>query len=106
VGAGSLTLADIDATAAYAHGPDAARWLETRPGPSGLVVWEDGSTIVVPPVPSGPAVRLPRGEYVQSLRPDDDGPVPPDDAGRMGMNSRVPHRTRRSPGGPRAGSAR
>jgi thiamine biosynthesis lipoprotein len=48
--AGSLTWADIDATAAYAHGPDAARWLETRPGRSGLVVWRDGSTCTIEPV--------------------------------------------------------
>ncbi|NEK95353.1 FAD:protein FMN transferase [Modestobacter muralis] len=45
--AGSLTWADIDATAAYAHGPEAARWLDTRPGQSGLVVWTDGSTTTV-----------------------------------------------------------
>ncbi|WP_245614016.1 FAD:protein FMN transferase [Actinokineospora inagensis] len=43
----SLTWADIDATAAYAHGPDAAEWLRTRVGRSGLVVWEDGSSTVV-----------------------------------------------------------
>jgi FAD:protein FMN transferase len=48
--AGSLTSADIDATAAYALGPEAASWLETRPGRSGLVVWADGSTTVVEPV--------------------------------------------------------
>ena len=48
--AGSLTWADIDATAAYAHGPEAAHWLETRQGRSGLVVWADGSTTVVEPV--------------------------------------------------------
>jgi thiamine biosynthesis lipoprotein len=48
--AGSLTWADIDATAAYAQGPDAARWLETRPGRSGLVVWSDGTTTTVQPV--------------------------------------------------------
>ncbi|SDX90908.1 thiamine biosynthesis lipoprotein [Modestobacter sp. DSM 44400] len=48
--AGSLTWADIDATAAYAHGPEAAHWLETRPGRSGLVVWDDGTTTVVAPV--------------------------------------------------------
>jgi len=48
--AGSLTWADIDATAAYAQGPDAARWLETRPGRSGLVVWADGTTTTVAPV--------------------------------------------------------
>ena len=45
--AASLTWADIDATAAYAHGRDAARWLRTRPGRSGLVVWADGSTTLV-----------------------------------------------------------
>jgi FAD:protein FMN transferase len=48
--AGSLTWADIDATAAYAQGRAAARWLETRPGRSGLVVWEDGTTTPVEPV--------------------------------------------------------
>ncbi|WP_448628421.1 FAD:protein FMN transferase [Geodermatophilus sp. URMC 64] len=44
--AASLTDADIDATAAYAQGTDAARWLDTRPGRAGLVVWADGSTTV------------------------------------------------------------
>jgi thiamine biosynthesis lipoprotein len=48
--AGSLTWADIDATAAYALGPEAARWLESRPGRSGLVVWDDGTTTTVEPV--------------------------------------------------------
>jgi thiamine biosynthesis lipoprotein len=48
--AASLTSADIDATAAYAQGPDAARWLETRPGRSGLVVWDDGTVTTVEPV--------------------------------------------------------
>jgi thiamine biosynthesis lipoprotein len=48
--AASLTWADIDATAAYAQGPDAARWLETRPGRSGLVVWNDGTVTSVEPV--------------------------------------------------------
>jgi thiamine biosynthesis lipoprotein len=48
--AASLTWADIDATAAYAQGEDAVRWLETRPGRSGLVVWADGSTSTVQPV--------------------------------------------------------
>jgi thiamine biosynthesis lipoprotein len=46
----SLTWADIDATAAYAQGTDAARWLETRRGRSGLVVWADGTTTTVEPV--------------------------------------------------------
>jgi thiamine biosynthesis lipoprotein len=45
--ADSLTAADIDATAAYALGRDAAQWLGSRPGRSGLVVWSDGSTTVV-----------------------------------------------------------
>ncbi len=40
--AASLTWADIDATAAFAHGPDAVRWLGRRPGRHGLVVWRDG----------------------------------------------------------------
>jgi len=44
----SVTDADIDATAAYARGEDAARWLSTRPGRTGLVVWADGSTTMVP----------------------------------------------------------
>jgi FAD:protein FMN transferase len=45
--ADSLTWADIDATAAYAHGPAAADWLGTRPGRTGLVVWADGTTTTV-----------------------------------------------------------
>jgi thiamine biosynthesis lipoprotein len=45
--ADSLTAADIDATAAYAQGPDAASWLQGRPGRSGLVVWSDGTTTTV-----------------------------------------------------------
>jgi thiamine biosynthesis lipoprotein len=43
-----LTWADIDATAAYALGADAARWLSGRPGRTGLVVWPDGSTTTTP----------------------------------------------------------
>ena len=45
--AADLTWADIDATAAYALGPHAARWLGTRPGRTGLVVWSDGRTTLV-----------------------------------------------------------
>ena len=45
--ADSLVDADIDATAAYAQGPDAAVWLGGRPGRTGLVVWADGSTTTV-----------------------------------------------------------
>jgi thiamine biosynthesis lipoprotein len=43
----SLTAVDIDATAAYARGLDAARWLSTREIRSGLVVHSDGSTTIV-----------------------------------------------------------
>jgi thiamine biosynthesis lipoprotein len=39
-----LTWADIDATAAYVQGWDAARWLQTRSIRSALVVWADGTT--------------------------------------------------------------
>jgi FAD:protein FMN transferase len=45
--ASSLTWADIDATAAFAHGPDAAQWLRTRPGRTGVVVWADGSATII-----------------------------------------------------------
>jgi thiamine biosynthesis lipoprotein len=41
-----LTWADIDATAAFALGPDAARWLRGRRR-TGLVVWADGRTELV-----------------------------------------------------------
>jgi len=52
--ADSLTDADIDATAAYALGRDAANWLRSRPGRTGLVVWTDGSTTCV----GGPSTGL------------------------------------------------
>jgi FAD:protein FMN transferase len=42
-----LTWADLDATAAFALGRDAARWLRTRPRRTGLVVWADGRVEVV-----------------------------------------------------------
>ena len=45
--ADDLTWADLDATAAYAHGPGAADWLATRPGRTGLVVWADGTTTTI-----------------------------------------------------------
>jgi thiamine biosynthesis lipoprotein len=41
-----LTWADLDATAAYALGPDALSWLRGRPRRRGLVVWDDGRTAV------------------------------------------------------------
>ena len=48
----SLTAADIDATAAFALGPDAVRWLSSR-GRAALVVDADGTTTVVePPEPT------------------------------------------------------
>ena len=54
----SLTWADIDATAAYALGPQAAAWLQTRTARTGLIVWQDGSTVTTsghpPPRSSGP----------------------------------------------------
>jgi thiamine biosynthesis lipoprotein len=45
--AASLTDADIDATAAFAMGRNAADWLGTRAGRIGFVVWSDGSAITV-----------------------------------------------------------
>jgi thiamine biosynthesis lipoprotein len=41
-----LTWADIDATAAYAMGPDALTWLRSRARRRGLVVWDDGRSVV------------------------------------------------------------
>jgi thiamine biosynthesis lipoprotein len=37
-----LTWADIDATAAFAMGPEASGWLATRTGRTAIVVWADG----------------------------------------------------------------
>jgi FAD:protein FMN transferase len=45
----SLTDADVDATAAYALGEQAAQWLGRRVGRHGLVVWSDGTTSTVMP---------------------------------------------------------
>ena len=45
--AASLTDADVDATAAYAQGTDAMRWLGVRPGRTRLVVRADGTASVV-----------------------------------------------------------
>jgi FAD:protein FMN transferase len=44
--ADDLTWADLDATAAYALGPDALTWLRERAGRRGVVVWEDGRSEV------------------------------------------------------------
>jgi FAD:protein FMN transferase len=41
--ADDLTSADIDATAAFARGADALRWLAGRKERGGLVVWADGT---------------------------------------------------------------
>jgi FAD:protein FMN transferase len=43
----SLTAVDIDATAAYALGPDAARWLVGRGHHAALVVHDNGTTTAV-----------------------------------------------------------
>ncbi|HYN71440.1 MAG TPA: FAD:protein FMN transferase [Nakamurella sp.] len=43
----SLTWADIDATAAYARGVDAAAWLSGRPGRTGLIVGPDRITTII-----------------------------------------------------------
>jgi thiamine biosynthesis lipoprotein len=42
--ADSLTWADLDATSAFAMGPGALAWLRTRPGRTGLVIRDDGTT--------------------------------------------------------------
>lgn len=39
-----LVDADVDATAAFAQGADALTWLTSRPGRSGLVIKDDGTT--------------------------------------------------------------
>ena len=39
----TLTQADIDATAAFALGPDALTWLRSRPRRTGLVILSDGT---------------------------------------------------------------
>jgi FAD:protein FMN transferase len=44
----SLTAVDVDATTAYALGPDAARWLAGRGHHAALVVHNDGTTTAVP----------------------------------------------------------
>lgn len=54
---GSLTWADIDATAAYAQGSHAARWLRTRADRTALVVWADGTTETVRTPAATAAVR-------------------------------------------------
>lgn len=52
---GSLTWADIDATAAYAQGIEAGLWLEGRPDRTALVVWHDGTTTTVRTAPEARA---------------------------------------------------
>jgi thiamine biosynthesis lipoprotein len=72
--AASLTWADIDATAAYVQGPEAARWLETRPIRSALVVWADGTTERVVGPPGQPKT--------DATEPGDAGFSPPQSARR------------------------
>lgn len=55
----TLTWADIDATAAYAQGLQAAEWLATRPLWSALVVWADGATLIVRPTRDPPETDSP-----------------------------------------------
>lgn len=43
----TLTAADLDATSAYARGPEAAVWLRSRTDRTGLVVWADGTTTTI-----------------------------------------------------------
>lgn len=65
----SLTWVDIDATAAYARGEDAARWLAAHTRHNGLVVWADASTTTVGPRPSAqPQAPLPVPEVSVSNR--------------------------------------
>jgi len=45
-----VTWADIDATAGYVHGPDTARWLQTRPIDSVLIIRADGAATRIPEV--------------------------------------------------------
>lgn len=47
----SLTRADAYATAAFAMGTDAVRWLASRPGYAGLVVTTDGRASATPGLP-------------------------------------------------------
>jgi FAD:protein FMN transferase len=49
-----LTSVDVDATAAYALGPQAADWLRTRTGRTGLVLWADGRIELVRAQPTSP----------------------------------------------------
>lgn len=66
----SLTWADIDATAAFAQGPEALAWLCSRPHRAGLVVWQDGTVSVFgPSVLPHPARRAP-GAAMGGRRPD------------------------------------
>ena len=88
--AASLTWADSDATAAYAHGRDAARWLGGRPGRRGLVVWADGSTTVVGgPGGAEDAPRVPPLRVMSVRRPHLAWPRP-GDARRRERSPRMP----------------
>lgn len=63
----SLTWADIDATAAYARGADAAHWLTTRPVFSAVVVRPDGAVLRV--LPSTPDRPLPNRGFRHESAP-------------------------------------
>ena len=51
----SLTWADIDATAAYAQGIEAAAWLARRHDRTAIVVWSDGTTATIRTAPGARA---------------------------------------------------
>lgn len=55
--AGSLTEADIDATAAFALGQRAVAWLSTRVARTALVVWADGRVSLVEGPSQAPPIR-------------------------------------------------
>ena len=70
----SLIWADIDATAAYALGAEAAHWLGTRTGRTGLVVWADGTTTLVT---GDQGHGLGSGSWDASGSASPGGPIPP-----------------------------
>jgi thiamine biosynthesis lipoprotein len=53
----SLTWADVDATAAFVRGRNAAHWIATRPEHAAVLVGTDGSIEKLPADPDGRAAR-------------------------------------------------
>lgn len=66
--ADDLTWADIDATAAYALGPDALPWLVAR-GRHGVLIWDDGRSEVFGPGRPDPGCHAARSEPLPTGRP-------------------------------------